>query len=135
MEPTISSSRFMSIVLLSTTGSGDPHGMHGHHLGIGDIIPVGGMCVTAGLGIAIGTIAMRSIIAIMVAHSVQDVVSAMVMPTCSVPYLAEITQRLILIARSPAAMPEPPTRVRFAQPIRYPLAVRQLPTAVWLRQV
>lgn len=136
MEPTISSSRFIYIVLLSTTGSGAPHGMHGLRLGIGDIIPVGGMCVTAGLGIATGTTAMRSIIAIMVAPSVQDVVFAMVMPTCSVPFLAGIMQRRIPIARSPAAMPEQPTHVKSAQPIRCPLAVRRpLPTAVWLRHV
>lgn len=73
MVPTTSSNRCISTVLLSMIGSGVPHGMHGTHLGIGGITPVGGTTTTAGHMIGTGATATPTITTITTARSVPDV--------------------------------------------------------------
>jgi hypothetical protein len=58
-------------------GSGVLHGMHGHHHGIGGIIQVGGTHITVGHMIGTGIIAMHSIITIIGALSVRDIMYIM----------------------------------------------------------
>ena len=78
MEPITSSSRYMSIDLLFTTGSGARIGTRGIVLGIGATTRVGGICTLAGHMTGIGIIAMLSIIITTTALSVRDVPSAAV---------------------------------------------------------
>ena len=69
MVPTTLSNPYMFIVPLSMIGSGVLRGTHGHRLGTGGIILLGGMHTPFGRMITIGIIAMRSIITMAVAVS------------------------------------------------------------------
>ena len=73
----------MSIVLLSTIGSGAPAGTHGPLPGIGATILTGGTYTTAGHTIGIGDAATHGIITTITARSVPDIISTTGIMRCT----------------------------------------------------
>lgn len=100
MVQTTSLNRYMSTDLLSMIGSGARVGTPGRVHGTGDIIRVGGMCITAGRMIGIGITAMHSIITIITARSITDIIHTMVITRCTGMFPEEIMRQHTQIIRS-----------------------------------
>ena len=91
--------------LLSMTGFGAMHGMHGIVLGIGISGRVGGMYTAAGHMIGIGITATPGIIITTGAHSVRDARSDAAIMTYIRPFVVTNMQYPIRIVRSTTVTP------------------------------
>ena len=100
MVRTTSSNRYMSIVLLSTIGSGVTHGMHGIVPGTGVIGRDGGTHTLAGHMTGIGITATPIITITTAARSVTRIIRVMAITNCTKASLVASMQRNIPIVRS-----------------------------------